>query len=45
MGWSSTAKKKLSTLAFLQMKTQGGKYHGKNSKLYKHTEVQQPQVL
>lgn len=40
MGWSSTAKKKLSTQAFLQVKTQGGNKNGKNSRLFKHTKVQ-----
>lgn len=40
MGWSSTAKNKLPTLAFLQTKTQGVKDHEKKSRLLKHTEVQ-----
>lgn len=45
MGWSSTAKKKLSTLTFLQVKTQGGNENEKNSRLFKHTEVQQPSFI
>lgn len=45
MGWSSTAKKKLSTLAFLQMKTQGGNNHGKNNRLFKHSEIQHPPLI